>query len=263
MIPFLFLFPHFSPSSFHLNTYYLRSCESFVNSTVRYYKPVSPSLRNKMSCMHEDHTCVPQLQPHPGIKPWWPLPTWSTPTPPPPPPPNLFSTKNSEGSCQMGSLPSAKALRGSCMLRLKCPSITFQDLIFLYSPQFSTRDALPSSVHRASSPCHLEAFALAICLWLGQFSPKGIYTLWLTPTHHSVTVQKPPPAWPVLIPTSPLAQRPLPSSLLALLSCHHFPCHKTLYFSCSSFVSPPEYKLHKGGDFCSCCVYNPNTEDCA
>ena len=64
-------------------------------------------------------------------------------------------------------------------------------------------------------------------------------------------------AWPLLIPTPPPAQRPSPSLPFHLAFLSSFSMSWTLYFSCSSFVSPPEYKLHKGGDFCSCCVITP------
>lgn len=58
-------------------------------------------------------------------------------------------------------------------MRLKCPSITFMTSSSSMAPNSSIRDTVPSSVHQASSPCHLESFALSVASGWDNSPPRA------------------------------------------------------------------------------------------
>lgn len=141
-------------------------------------------------------------------------------------------------------------LWGCCTLRLKCPLPHLCDLISLYwPPSYGPRDMLPSSVHQASNLHLLKAFALAVPSGWNDSPTRA------SPRHglllHFIQLLF---RCPILRQGSP---HPTPSPISGLITITAFsPCilsiivHIILHFShLFFFVSLPEYKLHKGGDF--------------
>ena len=177
---------------------------------------------------------------------------------------SFLHKKNSEGSCQMGSchFPLQKALR-LLHFKTEMPLITFMTSSSSTVPNSSTRDSLPSSVHRASSPCHLEAFALAVASGWDNSPPRAsplhgllLHVTQLLFRHLLLSLASP---------------HPNPSTGSKTITITPFsPCFLVIIFHVMDiifllfiFCLPTRIQAPQRWGLLFMLCYNPNTEDCA